>query len=151
MQQVDPYSRLNMRQVKFLFYSGKGLFGSIIRWRTWGTWSHVAIHAGSTYEALVKKGVVKHHKVEADLILNFNVSNYRFEKLKEWLDLQVGKKYDLAGVFGFIARTKTENPDRWFCSELAAAAMEHIKHPLLKLPPRKVSPSLLAASPMLWE
>jgi len=43
-----------------------------------------------------------------------------------FLKAQEGKKYDYLGLGGFIWRSnKWQDDSKWFCSELAAAAMEH--------------------------
>ncbi|MDD2736069.1 MAG: hypothetical protein PHF56_19220 [Desulfuromonadaceae bacterium] len=40
----------------------------------------------------------------------------------KWLNAQLGKKYDWLGIFGLIT-IGIEDPEKWYCSELAAAAL----------------------------
>ena len=70
--------------------------------------------------------------------------------IQDVLIQQIGKPYDHAGILGFLAAAKTENPDRWFCSELILAACKRAGTDLLKrVSAWKVSPGLLACSQFL--
>lgn len=40
-----------------------------------------------------------------------------------FLAAQVGKPYDWAAIVGFVGLRDWQNPSRWYCSELGAAAM----------------------------
>jgi hypothetical protein len=62
---------------------------------------------------------------------------------------QVGKKYDYAGITGFLVRKDIQKAERWFCSELVAAAFESAGAMLLRQPPHKIDPGTLRSSPLL--
>lgn len=68
----------------------------------------------------------------------------------EFLHAQIGKPYDVEGIMDFIGGRDWHEPDAWFCSELAAAGLEHagyFEYPLTT-PTNKITPSdlLLALS-----
>ena len=46
------------------------------------------------------------------------ISKEYWPKVMEWLNKQVGKKYDYKGIAGFFTRKPINNPDRWYCSEI---------------------------------
>lgn len=62
---------------------------------------------------------------------------------------QVGKPYDVEAIVAFVVGRNWRDPSAWFCSELAAAALEHagIIH-TLAAPMNKVTPEglMLVAS-----
>lgn len=60
-------------------------------------------------------------------MLNFNRERWDIVEVEltkdlHWLQSQLGKKYDWLGILGYIT-FNFENPKRWYCSELAAAAL----------------------------
>ena len=70
--------------------------------------------------------------------------------IQDVLIQQIGKPYDHAGILGFLAAARTENPARWFCSELILAAYKRAGTDLLKrVSAWNVSPGLLACSQLL--
>lgn len=70
--------------------------------------------------------------------------------LTEFLQKQIGKKYDLLMVLGFVlyaTRKGRAAYGKWFCSELMAAAFEKAGFPLLqRVEPWKISPYALSWS-----
>lgn len=74
-------------------------------------------------------------------------------RMIDWLNMQVGKRYDWGAVLKFVSRRKVDPSSanrRWFCSELAHAAwMVATGIALLRMPSSQVCPGLLAASPLL--
>ena len=67
-----------------------------------------------------------------------------------WLDQQVGKAYDYLGLLGFLWRSnKYQNPNKWFCSELAATAFKVAGYHLYNwnvMQPHQVTPALMVAA-----
>lgn len=61
------------------------------------------------------------------------------EDIVNFLKSQVGKKYDWMGIMGFPMNRNIDNPNRWFCSEIAGKAFTKGNYPLI---PRK-SPSMI--------
>lgn len=49
----------------------------------------------------------------------------------EWARTQIGKPYDFSAILGMALNRNWRDEDRWFCSELVAAAFEHAGTPLL--------------------
>jgi len=139
-------------------YKGTSALSRLIRWRTWSDYSHAAwvFPDGSVIEAW--KGGVTH----APSILSAHASDTEVHlfaldltieqrwAIQDFLIAQIGKPYDYAGILGFLAAAKTENPDRWFCSELLFSAVKQARINLLaRIPAWKVYPGLLALSPLL--
>jgi uncharacterized protein YycO len=53
----------------------------------------------------------------------------------EWAKGQIGKAYDFSAVTGIALNRNWRNPEKWFCSELVAAAFEAVGSPLLSTRP----------------
>ncbi len=139
-------------------YKGTSALSRLIRWRTWSDYSHAAwvFPDGSVIEAW--KGGVTHaptilsgHAPDTEVhLFMLDLTIEQRWAIQDFLIAQIGKPYDYAGIVGFLAAAKTENPDRWFCSELIFAACKKASVDLLKrIPAWKVSPGLLAYSPLL--
>lgn len=139
-------------------YKGAGFGGHFIKWFTFGGYSHVSL--------VFDLGDGRY--LEIDAIQGKGVSERIFGQLAGKVDLfQVpatdekivqihamacalkGKKYDWAGIWGFLRRRKREDPKKWFCSELAAHCLERCGIQCLRLPAWKISPVMLCASPIL--
>lgn len=101
----------------------------VIRLLTWSQWSHVAVELddGRVIEA-VWSGV----RLTTFTECTKQMSKYTLVELEKkdaattskavsWLLDQVGKKYDKAALFGFLAKRDWQNSLKWFCSELQAA------------------------------
>lgn len=63
----------------------------------------------------------------------------------DYLLAQVGKPYDILGVVGFIPREDWRQDNKWFCSELIAAALMHANPALRPLfsQASRISPATL--------
>lgn len=69
-------------------------------------------------------------------------------QLRLFFGTQLGKGYDWRGVAHFITRRSTDNPDKWFCSELVFAGLKRVNVTLLeRVEQHKVYPGMLAYSP----
>jgi hypothetical protein len=85
--------------------------------------------------------------LNADKYEVFVIENVDEEKLWQFHQMQVGKRYDQAGLFWAMFmgwRLKNTNPDRWFCSELNYYELKNIVG--LNLPeftPHHVTPQML--------
>jgi uncharacterized protein YycO len=110
----------------------------LIRWQTWCDYSHVDVvipgvgllgaqvdgvkirpfnYAGPNAKVLYQQVDYLTPGEEADL--------YQF------LKAQLGKPYDFGALLGDLLHRDWRNPNKWFCSELVAAAFEQIKRPML--------------------
>lgn len=58
---------------------------------------------------------------------------------------QLGKRYDWTALVGIVLRADWADPSRWFCSELAAAAVQAGGRRLLREDLARVTPGLLWA------
>ena len=145
-----------------LLYKGKSWVSRLIRWQTRSKYSHAAIFIPEegVYEAWHIGGVQKNkdwkvlHKkgTIVDVFCPTEFDKENTQKVVEFLESQVGKKYDFRSVFRFLTR-QPEHPDdkdKWFCSELASMAFMRAGYCLLKrIEPWAISPALLSYSPRL--
>ena len=139
-------------------YKGTSILSRLIRWRTWSEYSHAAwvFPDGSVIEAW--KGGVTHapsilagHAPDTEVhLFTLDLTTEQRWAIQDFLIAQIGKPYDYAGILGFLTASKTENPGRWFCSELIFAACKSARIELLRrVPAWKVPPGLLAYAPAL--
>jgi uncharacterized protein YycO len=138
-------------------YHGHGLMSRLIRWRTWSKVSHAAwlLADGSVIEAWTSGGVrhvaslsTRHHP--GTTVRIYRVPGLHSETVEKLLTSQLGKKYDWLGILGFVFRRRTQNQDRFFCSELIYWACRMAGLELLReVEPWQVSPGELATSPFL--
>jgi hypothetical protein len=87
------------------------------------------------------------------------VRAYRVDEVKlineeaahKFLLAQIGKPYDKFAVLAFAMpwRVNWDDENKWFCSELAAAAIEHGGVPLSRYHRRFIHPGFLDSSPLL--
>ena len=142
-------------------YQGTSAVSRLIRWRTWSDYSHAAwvCRDGSVIEAWhVGKGVrrvaglLDQHTpgTQVDLFDVQGLDDGRRYDVETFLLAQLGKPYDFAGIMGFVAARRVENPQKWFCSELIFAALQSVGIDILaRIPAWKVTPGLLLLSPTL--
>ena len=147
-------NRRGMRRVFYKCYFSQNRTGRFISWFNNGPISHVsfifpkATDVGKTMlweiEADSKAGVIEHpHDVDT------RKGDYRYidctieecRKMSAFAMSLVGKKYDKPGILGFVTRTRMEDPDKWFCSELLAAVTASGDHPLSYRHPATVNPT----------
>ena len=139
-------------------YKGTSMISTLIKWRTWSEYSHVSWinEDGSVIEAWTdgvcqRKSIHEAHRPGTQIdIFDVKMSLEQKARIKLFLKGEIGKKYDYRGVMKFISRRSGDNQDRWFCSELIAAAFNFADVPLLvRIPVYKIYPGLLAYSPLL--
>lgn len=143
--------------MKLLFFRGKSFVSRGIKFMTWGEYSHVGVltDEGTIIEAWHKGGVLENNlgnlpHTPGTMVDVFDVTiPINMRKFINGLREEVGKGYDFSGIWGFIGRNKSENPDKWFCSELVFAKLARAGCLALKCPARKVDPTLLSYSPHL--
>lgn len=114
--------------ITVFFCSGDSKVSEIIQRASMARWSHVAIAVdGFVYEALMQGGVIK--STASDFARNANpqdslrIAVPNKIGLVSFLESCVGAGYDWGGLFGYPGRRDWEEPGRWFCSELVAAAL----------------------------
>lgn len=133
-----------------------GFIGRIIGRFTWGRYKHISMafveENGNIrgFQSNSKSGV---HFFDLDTVAGDGVDIFRVECNDEQA-YQIlnsaksvdGSGYDHAGLWSFFVRKKRENPDKWFCSEVAAWVCYSGGVPLQRLPAWKQSPMIVAAS-----
>ncbi len=75
------------------------------------------------YSASQSENKVRAKVIKADApkwrTYELEVTDEQRTRCEEWLKYRMGKKYDYLGIFGFVSMFKiSDNPSRWFCSEL---------------------------------
>lgn len=116
--------------MKILLFKGRGILSRLIRWQTRGRYSHAAVllQYGTIIEAW-HTGVRRKKVTDWTNIDIFSVPTLTPAQecyIETWLMKQVreGKKYDFLGVLRFVSRSKRDNPNRFFCSELVVEAFK---------------------------
>lgn len=142
-----------------LFFRGRGIIGSAIRWYTWSEVAHCAIFwEDHIVEAWHYGGVQCNpnpiwNRVDSDPTIEaFGVDCTEqqlidaFIRASEW----VNRPYDFMGILGFPLRANVEDRTKMFCSELVSEAFSQVGVPLLRCESYKISPGLLRISPRLY-
>lgn len=136
-------------------YKGAGAAGGLIRWYTFGGYSHVSLvfdhgEAGvEEIDAMQLRGVTSRVFGElAGAVDLFHVpcGEQRAAVVYAAARELLGMGYDWTGLWSFLRRRKRENPNRWFCSELVAWCLLQAGIVLQRLPVWKHSPVLVCAS-----
>lgn len=137
--------------------------GRAISWFTRSPWNHAWIldeETGEGWEATWPR-VKKHYDLDdvppgCELLQVRHAGTQRF-KMRDFLDDQVGKPYDLNSLLRFLTRKQEARKARgkWFCSELVFAAFQDAGIDLLhNIEPYQVSPAHLSWStiprPVAW-
>lgn len=141
-----------LKMVRFRFVTERWSLGSwLIRWFTWSRYSHVDVlvppddpnatnvigNRWSAVGARMSGGVLcrelEYARFSRVLVMGVVVTEAEEKMLYRWLMEQVGKRYDILAIlnFGLHRRLPSWDRNRWFCSEMAAAGMKVIRHPLL--------------------
>jgi len=143
--------------IKIAQYKGKSFFSRIIRFMTWGEYSHTAIMfseveiieawQGSNAVRVIKSLAEGHKSGTPVDIYRVEMTDAQEHLFRQFITRQVGKKYDFKGIFGFLVRKNAHKKERWFCSELFAAGCEASGVELLNnVLPHQVSPSMVTRS-----
>jgi len=133
--------------LELAFYRGNGNnFDKLIRWWTDSDYSHVEIVInGVGYSSSPRDGGVRKANI------NFGNGNWDMfeipctylqeEKIRLFFEREMWKKYDWLGIFLTQAiPIGTQDPLRWFCSEIAMAAFYHAEITTIENKPKWYSP-----------
>jgi len=143
--------------MKILLYKGKSIISKMIKFQTRSKYSHVAVmlEDGSAYEAW-QKGGVRHidspfdgHKPGTEIDVYAIYGKYDEPTVVEFLQQQLGAKYDYASVLRFVSRRHAGDNNKFFCSELALMAFIEGGLSLLNADPSEMSPRDVSISPLL--
>ncbi len=144
-----------MDNIKLLFYKPTNLFGKLICWQTRSQYCHVAnlINGDTIIEAIEGKGVIKRNAENTDFEIAdlYEISPapslIQVHSIQNWLNEQIGKKYDWLAVLRFLSRRRFYNNRKFFCSELAFEAfMQAGIYLLCNTEAWEASPGLLSRS-----
>ena len=77
------------------------------------------------------------------------VTETQHDTILIFLKSQLGKKYDIIALIGNMFRRNWQQTDKWFCSELVAAAFESGNIPIINYKTNRVTPLDLLKSSAL--
>lgn len=132
--------------IKVHFCRSRGIAAWLIRVGTMSAYNHVAIEVDDhVIHSTGSDGV--HEVLSAD---NLRADYHRIETVEvegvdhadalDFLLNQFGKGYDWGAVFALPFRASWRDPNRWFCSELVAAALAagglELRLPQYRITPR---------------
>lgn len=102
---------------------------------TWASVSHVdtIMPDGTWLGARLSGGVQAREPYPVSYTMRIPVWVPDEQAYYGFLRAQIGKPYDVLGVVGFIPREDWRQPNKWFCSELKAAALSHANPELAPL------------------
>jgi uncharacterized protein YycO len=139
-----------MKIITFNLHRGTGLVSKAIMLLTSGSYSHASVNFGENrYESIIGGGVVKNQeqKVNRSKVVkqyHIKVTNKNYSLLENWINDQVGKKYDYAAILSFISPLfHKPRIGYWYCSELAYVLYAKARGNLGNVDDQKVSPQLL--------
>jgi len=145
--------------MKLAFYKGTSLVSRLIRWKTRGKYSHVAVifNNGKILEAWQGTNSVRWISSLSDghtpgtKVDIFDIDTLLMEGAAEkFAKSQVGKEYGYRTILKFLSNTSGDNKDEWICSEIALAIAIAGGVPLLaRVDAYKISPAMLSWSPLL--
>ena len=130
--------------MELLFCHSRSIGGLIIRTALMSRWNHVALRLGNcVFDATLSDGValwgVNEFHTEWRHIESRRIEVADERPFYNFLFAQLGKPYDWQGFLGLPFRQNWASTQRWFCSELIAAAFQHAGYPL-GFPSRRVTP-----------
>ena len=144
--------------IRIAQYKGRSLVSKVIKRVTRGEYSHTAIMLDDDRiveawegcnEVRIITDLSDGHKPGTSVdIYEVNMGSRQEEKFREFVEAQLGKKYDYLGLVGFYFNSGVHNENKWFCSELFAAACIHAGIGLLNnVAAYQTSPRLASISP----
>jgi uncharacterized protein YycO len=103
------------------------MYNRAIRFFTWYPYTHVdlVVEAGIFISSIPGKGVHFHTKqAQSELFMELDVDR---NLVMDYMRSQLGKPYDWQGICAMPFRRDWQEDDKWFCSELVAAAINKAK------------------------
>ena len=113
-------------------------------------WSHSAVYdveRGLVYDTTLLQGGCK-VRPAAEFFKHYpyhvgrpcEVADEKVEIARNWLEAQVGKRYDWTALVGFVFRRNWQEDDSWFCSEHSETFRATFSQPKLRLGLWRVTP-----------
>ena len=144
-------------RIYILQYEGLSWVSKLIKFITWGPYSHSAISktSGLTMEAWEKKGVDladtpwENHTVNTPVnIYRLDASDKQCKDIWESAKFYINENYDWQALFGFIPLLRwlwRDASNKWFCSHFVAqtcreggVSLFSMSTPLYKISPNKI-------------
>lgn len=144
-------SNTSMNHLTFIFSKSNSLWSKLIRLVTFSKWSHVEYvsPSGNIISAELGRGVYSDPEdrplqdwTAADVV-KVPVTDLQLEQFTKWINKQVGKKYDLLGIFGLWLKRRWQDDYAWFCSELLVAGMHKFKIVKVDSQPHRITPQMM--------
>jgi len=140
-------------EVLLLFTTNDTLLGRAIRLLTFSEYSHVSLCFDRyTLGASARNGV--HFESRKELLDKSTKHVFAVVKAdpvraqKFALD-QIGKSYDWGALLAWFFRARWRSNEKWFCSELVAAALDYGGTSVVRKDLYRVTPQDLIQSPLL--
>jgi uncharacterized protein YycO len=114
--------------MRVFFCRSRTITSWLIRAFTWSSWSHCAIDTGqgTIIEATwprVREISLAAFQADNGIIESADFTVPDSDAAVRWGRLQIGDRYDLGALLGFVLHRNWEAPGKWFCSELATMAL----------------------------
>lgn len=127
--------------MKLLFSTNRwNFFSWAIRVFSWSDYSHVEVAIGPDqllgadfWDGVNIKKVKERIHSDKLLLCEFDIPEEYQQDFIDALKAELGKKYDVPGIFGHMFKTEWERTNKWFCSELPVAKAWEIGYPILNI------------------
>ena len=136
-----------------LYTKNSSFLDDIIKWQTRGKYFHAAMltDTGTVLESAPGIGV-RERSLEPDDFAadHYSIPGCDWDKAIAAFRSQIGKDYDWEGDLHFVTKQNSDDPDKWFCSEIAFWAVSQGGVALLQnIVASQVSPTILGYSPLI--
>jgi hypothetical protein len=117
-----------MKQITLQFSTTSGIISHIVRAVTWSSYSHVDYVTmsnellGAQWDGVKVRQPGYQKFIKTDRV-TLDITDGQYSIFIKFLADQIGKKYDATALFGILGHRDWQSPDKWFCSELMAAAL----------------------------
>lgn len=119
--------------MRVAFVRNRGVSSALIRLFTWSRYHHcgaVSLDGQFVIESTTKSGVVKtpiKEFIGRYSTVDFATIECDDKKAYEFLNKQIGKKYDYLAIFNLLFRLTRDDINKWICSELLGAASRRFR------------------------
>ncbi len=135
--------------MKLILCRNRSIGSWFLRAAMWSRWSHAAVYDerdGIVYDSTFWQGGVKSHfytdfcerypqREIRDLTPEVTDSSARY-----WLAAQIDKPYDWTALLSFVVHRNWQDPDSWFCSELAESVRDQFGVPRFRAAVSRITP-----------
>ncbi len=111
------------RIVRFHYFNNPGIGGMLVKVRLGTTISHVGMEFGKRFfHSAPVVGMVETslHTLQSSPFFTqeIEVDEETYQDTIRWCEKQIGRKYDMKAILGFILARRMQNKDAFFCSEV---------------------------------